>query len=103
MTSPPALVPIRACDMVRHGAVRLQGLPSFPTPDTNVRCCAIEADAHNATNRKGPIANRVLVIATSSRTNCRSVPGRLADEGAVPSFADLRDCFSLRERLPHQI
>src|SRR5688500_8168840 len=41
--SPPAAVLLMAPAKVLHGAVRLQGLTSSPTPDTQVRVACAEA------------------------------------------------------------
>src|SRR5687768_6946633 len=45
LISPPAAVLVRAPAKVLHGAVRLHGLTSSPTPETQVRVACAEAGA----------------------------------------------------------
>src|SRR5262247_2095731 len=47
LISPPAAVFEIAPAKVLHGAVRLHGLTSSPTPDTHVRDCACASAAKN--------------------------------------------------------
>src|SRR3569623_30373 len=49
LISPPAAVLARVPWKVLHGAVRLHGLASSPTPDTQVRVACAEAGATNST------------------------------------------------------
>src|SRR5258705_7042177 len=58
--SPPAAVFEIAPANVLHGAVRLQGLTSSPTPDTHVRDACAWAREANA-NVKVAIANTLIV------------------------------------------
>src|SRR5258705_2500104 len=64
--SPQAAVLEMAPAHVLHGAVRLQGLPSSPTPETHVRVAcawAMDAKAHmNIAITKTLIVNRNLFI-----------------------------------------
>src|SRR5690348_12966564 len=52
---------------VLHGAVRLHGLASSPTPDTHVRvaCALASAQAHNRTTTAAILLNINLVIITN--------------------------------------
>src|SRR5687768_18507102 len=60
LISPPAAVLEMAPAKVLHGAVRLQGLTSSPTPDTQVRvACAWAIDAK--ANMKIAIASDLIV------------------------------------------
>src|SRR5947208_17120971 len=69
LISPPAAVFEMAPANVLHGAVRLQGLASSPTPDTQVRvACACASELHNrqmANTDTILSANLSLVIVSS--------------------------------------
>ena len=55
LISPPAIVFEIAPANVLHGAVRLQGLASSPTPETQVReACALAGAAHIDTASSNP-------------------------------------------------
>ena len=68
MISPPAAVLEMATAKVLHGAVRLQGLASSPTPETQVRVAwALAGDAVNASavqNSKAANKLRIAMIAS---------------------------------------
>src|SRR5262245_2528966 len=63
LISPPEAVFEIAPGKVLHGAVRLHGLASSPTPDTHVRvACAFAADAKNTQTANTAKALRVSLV-----------------------------------------
>src|SRR6476620_12554562 len=66
LISPPAAVLEMAPAKVLHGAVRLQGLASSPTPDTHVRVACAFADPADA-----------KIINTMPRTLAQTVQKRI--------------------------
>src|SRR5215510_1508854 len=63
--SPPSMVLLIAPPKVLHGAVRLQGSASFPTPDTNVldacACASEQQSRHRIDTAKTFNVNRVFI------------------------------------------
>src|SRR5436305_2123007 len=95
--SPPAAVLGIAPANVLHGAVRLQGLASSPTPETHVRvACAPARDAPPTTVASTPIAHahRIALIIRPLPSRRRSVRVRV-DYGVE----ELRVNDVLRNRL----
>src|ERR1700694_2558196 len=109
--SPPTAVLEYAPGNVLHGAVRLHGLASSPTPETHVRvacACAAEviAQTHAASAKKTknirlrfmPLSSEVGV----SRGRCRSVRGCPALPGSVPALVPGSDTWAQKGEGPHR-
>src|SRR5215475_14714243 len=97
LISPPAAVFEIAPAKVLHGAVRLHGWTSSPTPDTHVRvACACTSEAKNtktANTAKALKVNLISFISSSLRRFCEQRTyrrGKFALNGqtAPPSGAD---------------
>src|ERR1700694_4243170 len=75
LISPPMAVLEMAPAKVLHGAVRLHGLTSSPTPDTHVRVACALAGADAISGNKNPAATARKVIRRMSASFCAKQVG----------------------------